>query len=301
MKGCAQRLVLKQRQKETFIHELLTGAFDYYATIISFSYILYLALLGHCQLIPFPSINSLQMLFNQTYVPEEASARVNNPMEQIHYNQVLLKHSSPFPDFPPTWETLLQSESAQMQFNQTYVPDEASVQVNKPMDQMHYSEVLLQRCSPLPDCSAALQTLVQRESVEMQFNQTYAKKPTDQIHCNHVLPQNCSAIPDCSTIWDNLLHGESVEEFQQKTKQTMSNLYSKGNRSSRMSLNNRRKRNREREHKRQTRLKEAFNVLRSVIPDYFSEREPEGTLSRIQTLRLAKKYIATLHELLETC
>ena len=28
MQGLAQRLVLKQRQKETFIHELLTGAFD---------------------------------------------------------------------------------------------------------------------------------------------------------------------------------------------------------------------------------------------------------------------------------
>ena len=41
-------------------------------------------------------------------------------------------------------------------------------------------------------------------------------------------------------------------------------------------------------------------MLRSVIPDYFSEREPGDRLSRIQTLRLAKKYIATLHELLET-
>ena len=222
-------------------------------------------------------------------------------MEQIHYNQVLPQHSSPFPDFSAAWETLLQSERAQMQFNQTYVPDEASVQVNKPMDQTHYREVLLQSCSPLPDCSAALQTLVQRESVEMQFNQTYVKRPMDQIHYNHVLPQNSSAIPDCSTIWDNLLHGESVEEFQQKTKQTMNNLYSKGHRSSRMSLNNRRKRNRERERKRQTRLKKAFNVLRNVIPDYFSEREPGDRLSRIQTLRLAKKYIATLHELLETC
>ena len=30
MQGLAQRLVLKQRQKETFIHELLTGAFDYF-------------------------------------------------------------------------------------------------------------------------------------------------------------------------------------------------------------------------------------------------------------------------------
>ena len=28
MKGFTQRLVLKQRHKDTFIHELLTGAFD---------------------------------------------------------------------------------------------------------------------------------------------------------------------------------------------------------------------------------------------------------------------------------
>ena len=28
MKGFTQRLVLKQRQKDTFIHELLTAAFD---------------------------------------------------------------------------------------------------------------------------------------------------------------------------------------------------------------------------------------------------------------------------------
>ena len=29
MKGFTQRLVSKQRHKDTFIHELLTGAFDY--------------------------------------------------------------------------------------------------------------------------------------------------------------------------------------------------------------------------------------------------------------------------------
>ena len=81
----------------------------------------------------------------------------------------------------------------------------------------------------------------------------------------------------------------------------MNDSYFKGDRSMRMPLYNRRKENRERERKRQARLKGAFNVLRSVIPDYFSKREPGDRMSRIQTLRLAKKYIATLHELLETC
>ena len=46
-------------------------------------------------------------------------------------------------------------------------------------------------------------------------------------------------------------------------------------------------------------MKWAFDAFRSVIiPDNFSERETENRLSRIQTLGLAKKYIAILHELL---
>jgi len=128
-----------------------------------------------------------------------------------------------------------------MQFNQTYIPDEVSVQVNKPMEQIYNSQVLLQNCLPFPDCPAS---------------------------------------------WDTLLHRQSMEEFEQKTKETMNNLYSKRHRSSEMSLTNRRDLNRERERKRQTRLRKAFNVRRSVIPDYFSKREPGDRLSRIQTLKL---------------
>ena len=144
-----------------------------------------------------------------------------------------------------------------MQFKETYGPEEASVQVDKPMEQVNYNQVLPQNCLPLLDCPAALETL---------------------------------------------LHREGVEQFQQDTEQTMNNLYSEGNRYSEMAtLSNRRERNRERERKRQTRLKAAFNVLRRVIPDYLSEREPGDRLSRIQILRLARKYIATLYELLETC
>lgn len=62
--------------------------------------------------------------------------------------------------------------------------------------------------------------------------------------------------------------------------------------------NNRREKNRERERKRQQRLKEAIEVLRTVIPDYFSGIEPGERLTNIKTLRLAKKYIASLHQLL---
>ena len=57
--------------------------------------------------------------------------------------------------------------------------------------------------------------------------------------------------------------------------------------------------NTHRERVRQKRIREAFDVLRSVIPDYFSQREPGDKLTRIKTLRIAKKYIVMLHELLE--
>ena len=142
----------------------------------------------------------------------------------------------------------------------------------------------------------------------MQCNKSYVTKEAplqvnetmEKIYYNQVLPQNCSAFPDCPVSWNPLGETEIVEDFQQETKQTINNLYSNGHRSSGMSLTKRRKLNRERERKRQARLKGAFNVLRSIIPDYFSGTEPGDRLSRIQTLRLAKKYIATLHELLET-
>ena len=248
------------------------------------------------------------MQFNKTHVPEEASVQVNKHMEQIYYNQVLPQSCSPFTDCPVAWETLLQGEGEQMQFNQTYVSEEAPVQVNKRMDQIHDNQVVLQSCLTIPDCPDALKTLLNRENFEMQFNQTYAAKkalvqvntPMEQIHYNQVVLQNCSAIPDCLAALGKTLKGESLEIFQQETDLTMSKVSSKGQRCLRMPLTNRRERNRIRERKRQTGLREAFNVLRSVIPDYFSGREPGDKLSRIQTLRLAKKYIATLHELLET-
>ena len=142
-----------------------------------------------------------------------------------------------------------------MQFKRTNVTDDATVQVNKPMEEIYYNQVFLQTSTPFPDC------------------------PAD---------------------WDAMLHTKGAEPFQQETEETLNNLYSKGHRSTRMPLTTRREKNRERERKRQTRLKDAFNVLRSVIPDYFSKREPGDRLSRIQTLRLAKKYIASLLELLET-
>ena len=122
-----------------------------------------------------------------------------------------------------------------------------------------------------------------------------------EIYYNQELLQICSPILDSPVAWETLLQRESAGQFQKETEQTMNNLHSEGDRSTRMLLNNRREKNRERERKRQMRLKGAFNVLRSVIPDYISKREPGDRLSRIQTLRLAKKYITTLHELLETC
>ena len=141
----------------------------------------------------------------------------------------------------------------------------------------------------------------------MRCNQTYVpdeahevNEPTEQLCYNNVIPQSCLAFPDCPTSCNTLLQRESVEEFQQETKQAKDSQYAKCHRSSGISLTNRRERNRERERVRQTCMKGGFNLLRSVIPDYFSERKPGDRLTRIQTLRLAMKYIATLHDLLET-
>ena len=132
----------------------------------------------------------------------------------------------------------------------------------------------------------------------MQFNQTCVRgEESVQVY------KSCSVLPHCPAAFETLPQTESPEQFQQETEQTMNNPYSKGHISSKMPLTiaNRRQKKRERERKRQTRLKAAFNVLRSVIPDHFSQKEPGDKLSRIQTLRLAKKYIATLQELLESC
>ena len=40
MKGFTQRLVLKQRHKDTFIHELLTGPFNYSRYLLRFTFFL---------------------------------------------------------------------------------------------------------------------------------------------------------------------------------------------------------------------------------------------------------------------
>lgn len=54
-----------------------------------------------------------------------------------------------------------------------------------------------------------------------------------------------------------------------------------------------------RERERQGRLNNAFDVLRSVIPDYLSGKGPEGKLTQIETLRLATHYIGALSEMLD--
>ena len=119
----------------------------------------------------------------------------------------------------------------QMQCHQTYVPEEAQLQVDESMEKVYYHQMLQKNCLTFSDCP---------------------------VFC----PVSC------------LLENESVEKFQQETEHAMNNLYSKGHHSSERSLTNRRELKRERERERQGRLRRAFNVLRSVIPDYFSKREP---------------------------
>ena len=119
----------------------------------------------------------------------------------------------------------------------------------------------------------------------------------EQIYYKEGLLANYTALP---AYWDTLTQrDENPEQFQQEAEQSTTHLYYIPNPISVIPKNNRREKNRERENRRQQRLREAFDVLRTVIPDYFSEREPGDRLTRIRTLRLATKYIALLRQLLE--
>lgn len=55
----------------------------------------------------------------------------------------------------------------------------------------------------------------------------------------------------------------------------------------------------ERERARQNRINDAFDVLRNTIPDFLTPCKKGQKLTQIETLRLAKHYIAGLRELLE--
>ena len=86
----------------------------------------------------------------------------------------------------------------------------------------------------------------------MQCNQTYVyvpdeaplqvNEPIENIYYNHVVTQNYSILSDCRVSWNTLLEEETVEYFQQETKQTINNLYSKGHHSPGMSSTTRRER-----------------------------------------------------------
>jgi len=56
----------------------------------------------------------------------------------------------------------------------------------------------------------------------------------------------------------------------------------------------------ERERARQNRLNDAFDVLRDTIPTFLTPCKKGQKLTQIETLRLAKHYIASLRDVLET-
>ncbi|XP_065667563.1 class A basic helix-loop-helix protein 15 [Hydra vulgaris] len=55
----------------------------------------------------------------------------------------------------------------------------------------------------------------------------------------------------------------------------------------------------ERERARQNRINNAFDVLRKMIPNHLTPCKSGQKLTQIETLRLAKYYIASLKELLD--
>lgn len=131
----------------------------------------------------------------------------------------------------------------------------------------------------------------------MRLNPTYMCSEAD-MEVNHSREENYFN--------EKLLVSQSTplaawaDQCDQETEKQMSNhsttrslMFEKRQASRRTATNT------HRERVRQKRIREAFDVLRSVIPDYFSQREPGDKLTRINTLRLAKNYIVMLHELLE--
>ncbi|KAJ7386439.1 hypothetical protein OS493_008567 [Desmophyllum pertusum] len=125
-------------------------------------------------------------------------------------------------------------------------------------------------------------TYIRSEAAIMQV--TY---PEEETYSNETLVLNQSPTP---TPW--------AEQFHQEQQNRISN-HASSKPLMVDKLRKRRENNCNRERGRQRRIREAFNVLRTVIPDYLSEREPGDRLSRIQTLRMAKNYIVMLYEMLE--
>lgn len=131
----------------------------------------------------------------------------------------------------------------------------------------------------------------------MRLNPTYmcseadmkVNQPREENYSNETLLVNHSTSP---TAW--------ADRFHQEMETQMSNHSSaKPLMVEKRQVSKRTATNTHRERVRQKHIREAFDVLRSVIPDYVSHREPGDKLTRIKTLRLAKKYIVMLHELLE--
>ena len=88
----------------------------------------------------------------------------------------------------------------------------------------------------------------------------------EQMCYNEELLQNYTALP---VYWDtSTLQNEIPEQFQQEGEQSMAHLYYLCNPLSVIPLNNRREKNRKREQKRQQRLRETFDVLRTVIAEH---------------------------------
>lgn len=130
----------------------------------------------------------------------------------------------------------------------------------------------------------------------MRLNPTYMSSE-EHMDVNHPPEENCYSN-------EKLLvnHSTSLEAWadrcDRETEKQMS-THSSTKMFGKKQVSRRTATNTHRERVRQKRIREAFDVLRSVIPDYFSQREPGDKLTRIKTLRLAKKYIVLLYELLE--
>ena len=128
----------------------------------------------------------------------------------------------------------------------------------------------------------------------MRLNSTYMS-----MEVNHPREENCYSNETLLVNHSTSLAAWANRSDRETEKQMSTHPSAKPLMFEKKQVSRRTATNTHRERVRQKRIREAFDVLRSVIPDYFSQREPGDKLTRIKTLRLAKKYIVLLHEMLE--
>lgn len=121
-----------------------------------------------------------------------------------------------------------------------------------------------------------------------------------QMKCHSILPPCFASLPHHSFNYQDFSpavygietsenHGGSKTWRKRKSKRAIPENV----------IRERQLRRNERERARQNRINDAFDVLRNTIPEFLTPCKKGQKLTQIETLRLAKHYIAGLRDLLD--